>query len=219
MKKLLLMAAVVTLFCCRQAAAQPASLPSSGKNTLAMLLEGNQRFQHGQSLHPHLTHERIEEIAKSQHPVAVVISCSDSRVPPELVFDQGLGDLFVVRTAGNTLSELELGSVEYAVEHLHVGLIVVMGHEQCGAIKAVVEGSKEEGDLAVLLNHLKEEPEVKALIDKKLTDIDAFVQANVKHVISQLGATPGVLKEKIKSNRLQVVGTEYLLHDGSVKVL
>jgi carbonic anhydrase len=218
MKRLLVFFIAVLLISCHAGKPLHENRTDKDQSPLALLLEGNHRFQSGKSIHPHLTHQRLEDLSKGQHPVAVVISCSDSRVPPELVFDQGLGDLFVVRTAGNTLSEIELGSVEYAVEHLHVGLIVVMGHEQCGAVKAVVENSREEGELGILLSHLKEEPEVKEALSRKSAPLDEVVQANIQHVTAQIRSTPGVLSEKIKGGELTVVGTEYYFHNGAVKI-
>jgi len=106
---------------------------------LGLLIEGNTRFKENHPIHPDQTMARIRELKKGQHPFAVIISCSDSRLPPELIFDQGLGDLFVVRNAGNIISDYEIGSVEYAVEHLETKLIVVLGHKQCGAIEAYIE--------------------------------------------------------------------------------
>jgi carbonic anhydrase len=128
---------------------------------LKRLLQGNARFVSG-----HLTHagpEQIAEargaVAKSQNPIAVIVGCSDSRVGPELVFDQGLGDLFVVRTAGEVVDSAALGSIEYAVEHLGSPLIVVLGHERCGAVAAAVAGAKEPGHIAAVLKAI--EPAVK----------------------------------------------------------
>src|SRR6478736_4693898 len=113
---------------------------------LQKLEEGNKRFASGKPIHPDETLERLRELKKGQHPFATIISCSDSRVPAELVFDQGLGDIFSIRTAGNVMGDYELGSIEYAVEHLDCKLIVVMGHENCGAIQAYASPEKGEHD-------------------------------------------------------------------------
>ncbi|MBK8703664.1 MAG: carbonic anhydrase [Saprospiraceae bacterium] len=112
------------------------------QDPLQRLLDGNARFVSGDLWHPHQTAARVKETASGQHPFAVVITCSDSRVSPEIMFDEGIGDLFTIRTAGNLLSDIELGSVEYAVEHLGAKLIAVVGHTECGAIKAFVEGGE-----------------------------------------------------------------------------
>src|SRR5438067_11616610 len=115
---------------------QPTVAPAEA---IAKLKEGNARYTSGNLQHPGQTTERRAELAKSQHPFAIIVSCSDSRVPPEIVFDQGLGDLFVVRVAGNVIDDHSQGSIEYAVDHLAVRLIVVLGHQSCGAVKAAKE--------------------------------------------------------------------------------
>jgi carbonic anhydrase len=112
----------------------------TGDQALQKLTEGNARFISCNVTHPGQSKERLQELVSGQHPFAVVVGCSDSRVPPEIIFDQGLGDIFVVRTAGKVLDNAVLGSIEYAVEHLSVPLVVVLGHDSCGAVKAAVEG-------------------------------------------------------------------------------
>src|SRR5678810_283084 len=112
-------------------------------SSLDKLKIGNNKFVGGHPVHPHETLNRIIELKKGQKPFVVVVSCSDSRVPPELIFDQGLGDVFSIRTAGNVIGDYELGSIEYAVEHLHCKLIVVLGHENCGAIQAYASSENE----------------------------------------------------------------------------
>jgi carbonic anhydrase len=106
----------------------------------AKLKEGNARFAKGKPLHPDQSVETRQELSKGQKPFAVIVACSDSRLSPEIIFDQGLGDLFVIRIAGNTVGDAALGSIEYAVEHLGCQLVIVMGHDKCGAVKAAVEG-------------------------------------------------------------------------------
>ena len=112
---------------------QPTVAPAEA---ISKLKEGNGRYAGGNLQHPGQTTERRAELAKSQYPFATIVSCSDSRVPPEIVFDQGLGDLFVVRVAGNVVDDHALGSIEYSVDHLGVRLIVVLGHQSCGAVQA-----------------------------------------------------------------------------------
>ena len=107
---------------------------------LGRLLAGNRRFANMASSHPHCDQERLREVADEQHPFALILSCADSRVPPELLFDQGIGDLFVIRNAGHVVDYSVLGSIEYAVEHAGVSLVLVLGHENCGAVTAAVEG-------------------------------------------------------------------------------
>src|SRR2546430_7064831 len=121
---------------------QPAVAPAEA---ISKLKEGNGRYTSGNLQHPGQTTERRAELTKSQHPFAVIVSCSDSRVPPEIVFDQGLGDLFVLRVAGHVIDNHSLGSIEYAVDHLAVRLIVVLGHQSCGAVKAAKETITAKG--------------------------------------------------------------------------
>ena len=113
----------------------------TGDQALQRLVEGNQRSVAGAWTHPHQSLERRAGLTKGQAPFAVILACADSRVSPEVLFDQGLGDLFVIRVAGNVIDNLGLGSLEYAAEHLHTPLIVVLGHTQCGAVQAAVAGS------------------------------------------------------------------------------
>ncbi|HEY7392870.1 MAG TPA: carbonic anhydrase [Bryobacteraceae bacterium] len=114
---------------------------------LTRLLDGNQRYARHKERHPDQSAARQKELAGGQHPFAVILGCADSRVPPELLFDQGLGDLFVIRVAGNIVDDAVLGSIEYAVEHLGTKLILVLGHENCGAVSAAVEGGEAAGHL------------------------------------------------------------------------
>ena len=129
--------------------------------------------------------KRRAELAKSQHPFATIISCSDSRVPPEMVFDQGLGDLFICRVAGNVINDENLGSIEYSVDHLGVRLIVVLGHQSCGAVKAAKETiaakGKAPGHIESLVTAIK--PAVESTVNG---DLDATIRANVKHVVNAL---------------------------------
>ena len=117
----------------------------SPAEAISKLKEGNGRYTSGSLQHPGQTAERRTELAKTQHPFATIVSCSDSRVPPEIVFDQGLGDLFVVRVAGNVINDEGLGSVEYTVDHLGTRLILVLGHQSCGAVKAARETIAAKG--------------------------------------------------------------------------
>src|SRR6187401_1001831 len=131
------------------------------------LKTGNERFVSGHPVHPDETLDRIRELKKGQSPFVVVVSCSDSRLPPELIFDQGLGDVFSIRTAGNVIGDYELGSIEYAVEHLHCKLIVVLGHENCGAIQAyATSGNEKHNDhIQTLVEYIAAEEEEKNIPD------------------------------------------------------
>ncbi len=129
--------------------------PSSADQALKNLTDGNARFVSGTATHPHQDQKRLAETVSAQHPFAIVVGCSDSRVPPEVIFDQGIGDIFVVRTAGEVMDNATLGSIEYGVEHLGAPLVVVLGHDSCGAVKAAVEGGEAEGQIAYLVEAIK----------------------------------------------------------------
>jgi carbonic anhydrase len=134
---------------------QKAETTLTADSVLAELKAGNEHHVRHQYQHPHETATRQRELTNGQHPHAQILGCSDSRVPPEIIFDQGLGDLFVVRVAGNVATDTELGSLEYGAEHLHIPLIVVLGHESCGAVTAAVQGGEVEGHITALLSLLK----------------------------------------------------------------
>jgi carbonic anhydrase len=162
--------------------------------------------------------KRRAELAMSQHPFAAIVCCSDSRVPPEIVFDQGLGDLFVVRVAGNVINDEGLGSIEYTVDHLGTRLILVLGHQSCGAVKAARETiaakSKAPGHIDSLVTAIK--PAVEATAKD---DLDATIKANVKNVVQALRSSTPILKAKVDSGEIQVVGGYYSLDTGAVTFL
>ena len=162
--------------------------------------------------------KRRAELTKSQHPFAIIVSCSDSRVPPEIVFDQGLGDLFVLRVAGNVIDDHSLGSVEYAVDHLAVRLTVVLGHQRCGAVKAAKETIAAKGKAPAHIQSLVTaiKPAVEATVHG---DLEATVEANVKNVAQALRSSPPVLKPKVDSGEVRVIGAYYNLDTGAVSFL
>ena len=130
---------------------QPLSAPTTPQQALEELIAGNERYVNEKSIHPHGGVDRVAETAPHQAPFAAVVGCSDSRVPVELLFDQGIGDVFVIRTAGNNVnSEMVMGSVDYAIEHLGVKVLLVLGHGACGGVTgAVSEGEEEHGNIEV----------------------------------------------------------------------
>ena len=142
------------------------------------------------------------------------MSCADSRVPPELIFDQGLGDLFIIRVAGNVVSDTELGSLEYGAEHLHVPLLVVLGHQHCGAVTAAVEGGEAEGHIAALVNLLR--PAVEKTQGMPGDHVENAVKANVEMVVKQLRSSTPVLAKLVSEGKLKVVGAVYSLDTGKV---
>jgi carbonic anhydrase len=180
------------------------------------LIAGNARYVAGKPFR--VDHApRREAVAPAQMPFAIVLGCSDSRVPPELVFDQGLGDLFVVRVAGNVLDDQGLGSMEYAVEHLHAALIVVLGHSSCGAVKAAVSGEPAPGHIGAIVHALK--PAVASTRGRPGDPVANAVNANIQRVVGQLKAAKPILAERIKAGTLKVVGGRYDLSTGTVELL
>ena len=194
---------------------QPSIAPAEA---ISKLKEGNGRYTGGNLQHPGQTTERRTELAKTQHPFVTIVSCSDSRVPPEIVFDQGLGDLFVVRVAGNVIDDHALGSIEYSVDHLGVRLIVVLGHQSCGAVRAARETiaakSKAPGHIQSLVTAIQ--PAVEATAKG---DLEATIKANVKDVVRALRSSTPILKTKVDSGDVRVIGGYYSLDTGAVSFL
>jgi len=183
-------------------------------SALAELKAGNAHHVQHKHQHPHETVQRQRELVKGQHPHAEVLSCADSRVPPEIVFDQGLGDLFIVRVAGNVVTDTELASLEYGAEHLHIPLLVVMGHEHCGAVTAAVEGGSPEGHIGTLVDLLR--PAVDQARTMTGDKVENAVRANVQLVVKQLRSSTPILSELVAHNKLKIVGGVYSLDTGKV---
>lgn len=194
----------------------------ASKSPLEKLMDGNKRFMAGHPIHPDETLARIRELKKGQNPFAIVMSCSDSRVPPELIFDQGLGDIFSVRTAGNVMGDYELGSIEYAVEHLGCKLIVVMGHENCGAIQAFIENPdthKHLSHIENIIEYIAKEDEEKDLPDADKHQVDKAVRANILHGVHYITNSEPILKPLIEQKKVTVIGAYYDLDKGEVVIM
>jgi len=208
-------------------AAVPAAPPTTvaqkvtPDEALQRLLEGNKRFVKSRMYHPNESVEVRNKLASGQAPFAAILGCADSRVPPEIVFDHGLGDLFVVRVAGNILEDAGSGSFEYAVEHLGTPLIVVLSHERCGAVKAAVEtldaGGEAPGHIAELVRKLK--PAIEKSKASPGDKIDNAVRENAKRMAAELSGLEPILKEKVDQGKLKVVAMRYDLDTGAVEVL
>jgi carbonic anhydrase len=189
----------------------------SADQALEQLMAGNARFVAHAQTHPNQGAARMHELAGGQHPIAVVLSCADSRVGPELVFDQGLGDLFVVRVAGNIADDASIGSIEYAVEHLGVPLIVVIGHEKCGAVTAAMNGGETGNHIHAVVDPIMP---VVAEAKKRAGDpVDAAIRLNVNRVVDQLEHTAPILAGKVGDKTLRIVGAYYSLDGGKVTLL
>ncbi len=183
---------------------------------LERLIAGNQRYVTGQLIHHHQSGIRMRAIAAAQHPFAIILGCADSRVPPEIIFDQGLGDLFVIRVAGNILDDAILGSIEYAVEELGTSLVLVLGHERCGAVAATIKHGEVLGHISTLLNSIQ--PAVDRAKNEPGDLLDNAIRANVKLVIEQLKSSMPVA-ELVQHDKLTVVGAQYHLDCGTVKMI
>ena len=197
----------------------------SAREALARLREGNERFVSGRGSLAGFSSARILELTKGQEPFAVILGCSDSRVPAEIVFDQGLGDLFVIRVAGNIVAPSQVGSVEYAAAALGTKLVVVLGHTQCGAVVATVDLMLEprparSRNLRSIVDRIR--PSVAGLLNTELSrDRDALVRqavrANVGVSVSHLRHGSELLEELIERDGVRVVGAEYSLETGAVE--
>lgn len=201
---------------CGAVLAAQETIPSA-EAVLQELKSGNSHHVAKKYLHPHQTSARQRELAGGQHPHAIVLSCADSRVAPEIIFDQGLGDLFDVRVAGNIASDTEIASIEYGASHLHSPLVVVMGHQMCGAVTAAADKGEAEGHLPTLLALIR--PAVEAARKQPGDLVSNAVRINVEDVVRQLRGSKPVLEELVGHGKLTVVGAVYALDTGKVEWL
>lgn len=182
------------------------------------LVIGNDRFVAGKPDVKNLGESRIKDLSDNgQHPFAIVVCCSDSRVPPEHVFDQGLGDIFVVRTAGNVVDDIGLGSIEYGAEHLNIPLIVVLGHEKCGAVKATVDSVHfNGGDIHGCIKAVTDK--IKPCCDKvhgAQNVYEACEDENIRSVVAEISNNK-VISHLIKEGHVEVLGAKYGISTGKV---
>lgn len=190
----------------------------SAEDAIKKLVEGNERFVELHLKHPDSNKKRRHEMLKGQHPFVVILSCSDSRVPPELIFDQGLGDIFEIRNAGNVLDEHVIGSIEYAVMHCGVKLIVIMGHQDCGAIAATLSGKSETKYIKSLEDSIQ--PAVEDCKKQGLkVNSDNVVKAHVMQDINELMTQDTDLVKYMKENNVKLVPAYYHLDTGKVDFL
>lgn len=204
---------VMTFTMCK---VQQSSVPSTPQEALAELIAGNERYANENSIHPHGCMDRVAETAPHQAPFAAVVGCSDSRVPVELLFDQGIGDIFVIRTAGNNVnSEMVMGSVDYAIEHLGVKVLLVLGHGSCGGVTgAISEGEEEHGNIGKLLGTIRED--VSDYVGKT-ERLDEAIRHHAHVQVERIISYPHVA-EKIESGELIVKRAYYDVHTGKVTI-
>ncbi len=183
-------------------------------NSLARLMAGNQRYVNNELKHPNRSQESRNAVLDMQSPFAIVLGCSDSRVSPEIIFDQGIGDLFVVRVAGNVAGPLEVDSIELAAAHLGASLLLVLGHEGCGAVTAVVKD--QAGDIASVARLIR--PAVDAARKKPGDVLENAIEVNVRMVVAYLQTVP-IIANLVKEGKLQIVGGFYHLKNGEVTIV
>ncbi len=192
--------------------------------SLTKLMDGNKRYVSGAFLQRDLSDAKRKELAKGQKPSAIVVTCSDSRVSPELLFDQSIGDVFVVRTAGNVVDKIALGSIEYAAEHLHSPLVYVLGHEKCGAVKATLDTieakGKPEGNIGAILEKVM--PAAVAANKKGGSKDEIFenaIKENVKNTSKEIMEKSIIIQHLVHENKVKIVGGEYSLQTGKVEAI
>ncbi|PSN11872.1 carbonic anhydrase [filamentous cyanobacterium CCT1] len=199
--------------------AAAASLEASSlspEQALKRLLDGNRRFTGHHLEHPDQSEERVLELTQAQHPFATVLSCADSRVTAEIIFDQGLGDIFDVRVAGNIATPEVVGSIEYAVELLSTPLLMVLGHERCGAVTAAVENGPLPGQISTFVDAIL--PAIAQVKGQPGDAVDNAVSANVRYQMEQLMQSQ-LVRDRQRSGQLQVVGARYDLDTGTVTLV
>jgi carbonic anhydrase len=201
-------------------AATPEPTSPSAQQALQLLKDGNARYVAAKMVRPNQSTDRRASLAAGQKPFAIIFSCVDSRVPPELAFDRGLGDLFVIRTAGHAIDRAALGSIQYGVEHLHIPLIVVMGHEKCGAVSATIETVEANAHAPDAIDSLVQaiKPAIEKAKNQSGDRLDNTVKANTVLTVEALKAN-AILGEEVKKGKLMIVGTRYDLDTGMVEMV
>lgn len=185
--------------------------------TLARLRTGNDRYASGRLLHPNQSPERRMELLGGQRPFAVVLGCSDSRVPPEIIFDAGIGDIFTIRVAGNVPDDIVIGSIEYAVTHLGTRLVVVLGHSGCGAVTATVNGGVPRGRIGAIADAIM--PAVETAREMTGAVLELAIRLNVERTVDVLKKTGPVLKDYGEQGTIEILGAIYDWNTGAVKFM
>jgi carbonic anhydrase len=195
--------------------------PETPAAALNRLLAGNHRFITGHARHPHQSLRRLHDLAAGQDPFVITLGCADSRVAPEVLFDQGLGDIFDNRVAGNIVDDLLFGSIEYAVEHFAPPLLLVLGHERCGAVSATVEvienGGTAPGHIGAIVEALR--PILTPVLEQSGDKVDNGVVANIQAQARALVDGSDIVREKVEAGELAVVGARYDLDTGKVTLV
>lgn len=203
----------ILFFCCQKQTFHDEEV-NKEQDLSGFLLAGNKRFLDEKSTHPHQNINAVLKNQNSQHPFAVIVTCSDSRVSPEILFDQGIGDLFVIRNAGNLISDIDMGSIEYAIEHLDTKLVIILGHTECGAIKAYLGDKNDEykkhlSHIDNIIETIANENEQKKI--KKTNNLNSCIIANIMH-------SKKIIEDNliIKEHKTKIISMEYNVHSGKV---
>jgi len=186
------------------------------ESALQKLLEGNRRFVQHRPQYPDQSEFRLKEVAQAQHPFATILSCADSRVPPEILFDQGLGNIFDVRIAGNIATPEAIGSIEYAIAMLGSPLLMVLGHERCGAVTAAVQNKPLPGDISTFVEAIL--PAISQIKKQPGDVVDNAVAENVRYQMDTLARSP-LLNAHVQAGKLKIVGGRYDLDSGMVSLV
>jgi carbonic anhydrase len=230
MKKLMLVLAMTAALMAGNAFASGTTAAVTPDQALAKLLEGNTHYVNGNldNLDKMSEAKNRKLVAAGQAPYAIVLTCSDSRVPPEILFDKGLGEIFVVRVAGNIVAPHELGSIEYAIEHLGSSLVMVLGHERCGAVKSTYDAypAEVEGNIGSLVKDIT--PAVETVVGhtpkptgsvEQAAQVEECVVENIKLVSESLETKSPIIKEFVHLGKVKIVRAKYDLDDGKVRLL
>ena len=198
-------------------ATTPNNTPTNPDQSLAKLLKGNARYVSGQAANPRQSESRRLELASGQKPFAVVVTCADSRTAPEIIFDQGIGDVFVTRLAGGVVDDAALGSIEYAVHVLGSKIILVTGHEECGAVKAAMQGGSFPGHFSAFIKLIN--PGIASVKNSKNPTTSDAVDANARYIASNLPKRSAILASHLKDGSVKILPTHYNFVTGRVTIL
>lgn len=221
MKKTLVAILIISFAICTTACSFKAnsndSKPENAKEALEKLLDGNEKYL-SENITPNVADSLRTDLAKNgQHPYAIVVTCSDSRVPAELIFNASLGDIFVIRTAGNVVSDFEIGSVEYGAEHLESPLILVLGHTNCGAVTAATEGGEAGGMIQSIVDEIT--PSVRKATDTGAEDIlSKAIEFNVINSVNKI-LSSDIIKELVEEEKVEVIGGVYDINTGAITII
>lgn len=186
-------------------------------DALQTLLDGNKRFAAMKQTHPNQDRARRDEVKAGQRPFAVIVGCSDSRIPPEILFDQGIGDLFIIRLAGNIVDDIALGSIEYAVDHLGTPLVVVLGHSKCGAVTATAQGGEAHGHIGSIASAIL--PALDNVRAQPGDLIDNAIRENAKLVTATIASSKPMLEKMVNEGKIAVIPLYYDIDTGLVEKL